>query len=93
MFYLVIIYKISAGQRKVQKFWKGNYISTFFILQLLHVHIQILGVCPGDKIKPSEDATFCKCPPGSIEIIEDKCLNCVFGENVANEDQTKCVGM
>ena len=40
----------------------------------------------------SEDQTICICPSGTIEGSDDKCIECAEGE-VANDNQTGCVGM
>ena len=59
----------------------------------LHILIHISGICPGDKVvKSSEDPSTCVCPMGYIEGMDDKCFECGEGQ-IANENQTGCVGM
>ena len=62
--------------------WQSIYISSKF-----------LGICPGDKVPTSENPLLCRCPAGSIQLLDDRCAMCTIGEEVPNEDQTACVGM
>ena len=61
--------------------------------ELLYIYNQNIGICPGDKVPTSENPLLCSCPKDSIEVFDDdKCFQCVVGEEVPNQDQTACVG-
>ena len=53
---------------------------------------QILGICPGDKVPTAVDPLLCACRQDSIELLDHRCAMCTIGEEVPNEDQSKCVG-
>ena len=58
-----------------------------------NLNFKIVGICPGDKVPTSENPLLCRCPAGSIQLLDDRCAMCTIGEEVPNEDQTACVGM
>ena len=58
-----------------------------------YIDFYILGICPGDKVPTSANPLLCTCPPGTIQLLDDKCSMCAVGEEVPNEEQTACVGM
>ena len=78
--------KIKSGNRQFWQTWATLIAPNLYL-------ISILGICPGDKVPTLANPLFCACPPGSIQLLDDRCAICEVGEEVANEDQTECVGM
>ena len=52
---------------------------------------QFLGTCPGDKVQSDldmelDDPDYCSCKNGLIEVLDDKCVKCVFDDKEPDED-------
>ena len=65
----------------------------------MYTWYQFLGKCPGDKIESSvlevDDEYYCACPDDTIEVLDDECKKCVFGDEIANvtAGETFCESM